>query len=60
MKAPWARAREGRWLKADLLRLMHEMIGDEVSNVDSAMIQVVGRVQETECRSYLQGHGPIE
>ncbi|KAJ5686589.1 hypothetical protein N7536_009208 [Penicillium majusculum] len=64
LKAPWARAREGRWLKTDLLRLlvtkpsvrepmlrlthvrssrwtalrMHEMIGNEVANVGSAMI----------------------
>ncbi|KAJ6186146.1 hypothetical protein N7519_007447 [Penicillium mononematosum] len=37
---------------------MHEMIGNEVSNVESAMIQVVGRVQDTECRSCLQDHGP--
>jgi hypothetical protein len=34
------------------------MIGNNVSNVESAIVQVVARVRETGCRSCLQVHGP--
>ncbi|KAJ5277333.1 hypothetical protein N7524_003486 [Penicillium chrysogenum] len=37
---------------------MHEMIGNEAANVESAMIQVVGRAQDAECDSCLRDHGP--
>ncbi|KAJ5256313.1 hypothetical protein N7505_011464 [Penicillium chrysogenum] len=80
----WAKARNARFLKTPLLRLlatmtelrepllrptharashwtplrMHEMIGNEAANVESAMIQVVGRAQDAECDSCLRDHGP--